>query len=45
MIKLTITTGQIQNIVQELYELMVQASAYDNVGPSIRSRDVLTNTM
>jgi hypothetical protein len=38
-------SAQIKEIVQNLYELMVQASAYDNVGPGIRSRDVLQNTM
>ncbi|KAI9740659.1 MAG: RNA polymerase II mediator complex subunit [Claussenomyces sp. TS43310] len=37
--------AQLQNIVQDLYELMVQASAYDNVGPGVQSRDVLVGTI
>jgi hypothetical protein len=40
-----IFTAQLQNIVQDLYELMVQTSAYDNIGPGVRSRDVLQDTM
>jgi len=37
--------GQLQDIVQDLYELMVQTHAYDNVGPGVRSREVLQKTI
>jgi mediator of RNA polymerase II transcription subunit 10 len=43
--QLTCSEAQIQDIVQDLYDLMVQTNAYDNIGPNIRSRDVLTDTM
>jgi hypothetical protein len=38
-------SAQIQDIVQDLYELMVQAAAYDNAGPGVRSKDILQDTM
>lgn len=37
--------AQIQDIVQDLYELMVQSAAYDNVGPGVRSKDILQDTV
>jgi hypothetical protein len=41
----TCLSAQIQDIVQDLYELMVQAAAYDNVGPGARSKDILQDTV
>jgi mediator of RNA polymerase II transcription subunit 10 len=38
-------TAQIKNIIQDLYELMIQTAAYDAVGPTIKSRDVITSTL
>jgi hypothetical protein len=38
-------SAQTQDIVQDLYELMVQAAAYDNVGPAVRSKDILQDTV
>lgn len=42
---LIITVEELKDIVQDLYELMVQAAAYDQVGSGIKSRDVLIDTM
>ena len=43
--KLTYRTDQLKDIIQDLYELMVQTTSYGNVGQGVSSRDVLQNTV
>lgn len=43
--RLTRMTEELKDIVQDLYELMVQTAAYDQVGSQIRSQDVLVTTL
>lgn len=43
--KLTCRTDQLKDIIQDLYELMVQTTSYGNVGQGVSSKDVLQNTV
>lgn len=43
--KLTCCTDQLKDIIQDLYELMVQTTSYGNVGQGVSSKDVLQNTL
>jgi mediator of RNA polymerase II transcription subunit 10 len=43
--KLTCYTDQLKDIIQDLYELMVQTTSYGNVGQGVSSKDVLQNTV
>ncbi|KFX93430.1 hypothetical protein V490_04835 [Pseudogymnoascus sp. VKM F-3557] len=36
---------QLKDIIQDLYELMVQTTSYGNVGQGVSSKDVLQNTV
>ncbi len=42
---LTCRTDQLKDIIQDLYELMVQTTSYGNVGQGVSSKDVLQNTV
>ncbi|KFY92010.1 hypothetical protein V500_04369 [Pseudogymnoascus sp. VKM F-4518 (FW-2643)] len=37
--------NQLKDIIQDLYELMVQTTSYGNVGQGVSSKDVLQNTV
>jgi len=41
----TVVENRIKDIIQDLFQLMVQTAAYDTIGPNIRSRDVLVSTI
>lgn len=43
--KLICRTDQLKDIIQDLYELMVQTTSYGNVGQGVSSKDVLQNTV
>jgi mediator of RNA polymerase II transcription subunit 10 len=43
--KLTCRSDQLKDIIQDLYELMVQTTSYGNVGQGVSSKDVLQNTV